>query len=128
MALVRDTYEATRSYPPEERFGITAQLRKAVVSVPANIAEGHGRVHRGDYMHHLSIAHGSLWEVETLLQIAQQLGMSPSATIDPLLGACHELGRMLGALMRALQRAGPASGGYNQPAKRPKSSAPKTDP
>src|SRR5690242_3428082 len=66
MELLKQSYAIARCLPAEERFGMASQLRRAAVSVPANIAEGHSRVHRGDYVHHLSIARGSLAEVETL--------------------------------------------------------------
>jgi four helix bundle protein len=105
MALAVGTYDLTRLFPIEERFGLSAQLRRAAVSVPANIAEGHGRVHRGEYVHHLSIAHGSLCEVETMLLLTVELRLGQAASVAPLLETSREVGRMLGALMRVLQRA-----------------------
>lgn len=83
---------------------MSAQIRRAAVSVPANIAEGHGRVHRGEYVHHLSIARGSLYEVETLLLLSLDLEFSTAGITAPLLETSSEVGRMLGALLRALQR------------------------
>jgi len=65
MDLVEGTYALTKSFPGTERFGLTSQIQRAVVSIPANIAEGNARKHRGDYVHHLSIARGSLAELET---------------------------------------------------------------
>src|SRR5690606_37491282 len=105
MALAVGTYDLTRAFPVEERFGLSAQLRRAAVSVPANIAEGHGRVHRGEYVHHLSIAHGSLCEVETMLLLAVELRLGRAANVAVLLETSREVGRMLGGLMRGLRRA-----------------------
>ena len=104
MVLVRGAYELSRVLPPEELYGLSSQLRRAAVSVPANIAEGHGRVHRGDYVHHLSIARGSLYEVETLLLLSLDLGFTNAGVTAPLLETSSEVGRMLSALLRALQR------------------------
>ncbi|MFV9505811.1 MAG: four helix bundle protein [Oscillochloridaceae bacterium umkhey_bin13] len=73
MDLVTEIYQLTRQFPHEELFGLTSQTRRAAVSIPANIAEGYGRIHRKEYLHHLSIARGSLMEVETHLQIAVRL-------------------------------------------------------
>lgn len=103
MAIVVDTYELTRHFPFEERFGLTAQMRRSAVSIPANIAEGHGRVHRKEYIHHLSIAHGSLWELETLLLLAAELDVASSTAITPLLERTRQIGRMLGSLIRVLR-------------------------
>ena len=74
MDLAKQCYQATRTFPSEERFGLTSQIRRAVVSVPSNIAEGHGRAHTKEYLNHLSMAKGSLVELETLLLLSQRVG------------------------------------------------------
>ena len=73
LKLVTEVYRITGKLPPEERFGLTSQMRRAAVSVSANIAEGYGRFTRGEYLNHLSSANGSLFEVEALLIICQDL-------------------------------------------------------
>ena len=83
-------------------FGLTSQIRRSAVSVPANIAEGYGRGSRKDYVRHLMIAQGSLKELETHL-IAAEVGLTPQAEIHPVLGRCDQLGRGLGALIRSLR-------------------------
>ncbi|HOW19678.1 MAG TPA: four helix bundle protein, partial [Phycisphaerae bacterium] len=71
--LVEAVYVLTRGFPNAERFGLTSQTQRASVSIPSNIAEGYGRSHRGDYLHHLSMARGSLMELEIQLTIAVRL-------------------------------------------------------
>jgi four helix bundle protein len=73
MDLVAASYKLTELLPRSEVHGLTAQIRRAVVSIPANIAEGHGREHLGDYLHHLSVTNGSLMEPETHFLIANRL-------------------------------------------------------
>jgi len=84
MTLVVATYKATRSFPADERFGLTSQLRRASVSAPANIAEGHARRGRGELRHFLSIALGSLAELDTELVVARKVGYLTRAAYDDL--------------------------------------------
>jgi len=72
MDLAHLVHEITRTFPNEERFGLTSQIQRSAASIPSNIAEGHGRTHLREYLHHLSIARGSLVELETQLAIAAQ--------------------------------------------------------
>jgi four helix bundle protein len=94
----------SRAFPRDERFGLTSQLRRAAVSVAANIAEGNGRRHRGEYLHHVSIAKGSVNEVESLLLAAERLGFADRDDLVPLLQEVAEVSRGLLALMRARTR------------------------
>jgi four helix bundle protein len=103
IALAVSCYELTARFPREEKFGMTAQLRRASTSVAANIAEGHGREHTKTFIQFLRISQGSLKELETYLVIAEQVGLLPPERIQPVFVACDEVGRMLRALIRSLQ-------------------------
>src|SRR5881628_2959958 len=103
MDLVVECYRITALLPKNETYGLVNQIQRAAVSVPANIAEGHGREHLGDYLHHLSVANGSLMELETHCIIAQRLTYA-AGDIAPLLERAAEVGRMLAGLIRALKR------------------------
>lgn len=103
MDLAAACYQATRRFPKEELYGMTSQIRRASVSVAANIAEGHGRNNRGDYIQFLRIAQGSLKELETHLLLSQRLSMCAAGEVDPILDECDAIGRMLRALIRSLQ-------------------------
>lgn len=83
--LVVECYRISESYPKAELYGLTSQLRRAAVSVPANIAEGQGRSHTKEFLNHLSIAYGSLMEVETHLQIAARLNYLDTASLQHML-------------------------------------------
>jgi len=102
MDLVVEVYRVSKAFPQDERWGLTSQAQRAATSVPANIAEGQGRVHRGDFVHHLSIARGSLMELETHLQIANRLGLLQDAEFDALWARCQDVGRLLNGLLRSL--------------------------
>jgi four helix bundle protein len=104
MDLVEHVYRASQTFPAAERFGLTAQLRRAAISIPANIAEGHGRTTRGEYANQLSVARGSLKEVETLCDIARRLGLIAQEVSETLFSLCDEISKMLTALKRALAR------------------------
>lgn len=94
-------YLITKTFPQDERFGLTQQVRRAVVSVSSNIAEGHARQVR-EYAHFLSIARGSLAEVESQLLLAVELGFSVPADIEPVLSTAGEIYRMLASLASKL--------------------------
>ena len=103
MDLVDVIYELTRSFPKDERFGLTAQLQRCAVSVPSNIAEGHGREHLGEYVHHLSISNGSLMELETQVLIASRRHYIAAGEVEQVLGLSRVVGRLLAGLVRALK-------------------------
>ncbi len=81
----------------------SAQIRRAAISVPANIAEGYGRGGRGEYLQFLRIAQGSLKELETHLMLTVRVGLADAALIEPVLTLCNEEGKMLSALIRSLR-------------------------
>lgn len=85
MDLVESVYRATRDWPKEEMYGLTNQVRRAVISVPANMAEGQGRSSTREFARYLSIAMGSLYEVETYASVAQRLRYSDALMCDGLL-------------------------------------------
>src|SRR5947209_4838948 len=103
MALVEAVYLASRGMPADEKFGLTSQLRRASVSIPANVAEGYARTHRGDYLHHLSIAKGSLAETETLLMLSVNLKMITREAAVPVWKLAQDVGMILTKLIRSLQ-------------------------
>jgi four helix bundle protein len=100
IALVTEVYRVTQSFPNEEKFGLTSQLRRATVSIPSNIAEGQGRLSRGEFRQFLGQAKGSICEVETQLIIAQNLGYLRDS--EPLLENLHEVARLLNGLLNSL--------------------------
>jgi four helix bundle protein len=105
MDLTVAVYEATAGYPVDERFGLVAQMRKAAVSIPSNIAEGQGRRSRGAFCQHLSIAHGSLRELETQLILSGRLRFLPDAPCQKHLARMSEVGRLITGLSMAVSGA-----------------------
>jgi four helix bundle protein len=99
MLLVKDIYAAVKSFPKEETFALTSQIKRASVSVPANIAEGIGRNYKKDTIQFLHIARGSLYELETLLNIAVMLNMLNSAEYDKLDIQIKEILKVLNGLI-----------------------------
>ena len=104
--LCISVYRVTASFPPAERFGLTAQVRRATVSVPSNIAEGYTRETTRDYIRHLLIARGSLAEVETQLMLSRELRMVDLPKLEALLTDVAEVEHMLSALIRSLKEKG----------------------
>ncbi|TWT88305.1 hypothetical protein Mal64_17840 [Pseudobythopirellula maris] len=103
MELAERVYALTSRFPKEEMYGLTSQLRRASASVPANIAEGNGRDSTKEYLRFLSIAVGSLAEVETFLELARRLNYCPQPTLAPLTEVLEEERRMLRGLQRSLR-------------------------
>ena len=99
MDLVISVYRATRDLPGEERFGLTAQMRRCAVSIPSNIAEGWGRGDNQDFTRFLTIARGSLLELSTQIDICQRLGYS--GAWEPLLEGADEVRRILHGLIKS---------------------------
>ena len=103
MDLVTDVYRVTQSFPRDELYGLTNQLRRAAVSVPSNIAEGQARFSRKEFHHFLSLARGSLVELETQLTIAENLGYIGPNQIRSVLDKASELGKVLNGLMASIK-------------------------
>lgn len=101
--LALEMYRDTQGFPSDERYGLTSQLRRALVSVAANIAEGQARVHTGDFIRHLSMARGSIAEVETLLEIASGLGYMARDRVKYFWVELQKVGRMTTALIQSLE-------------------------
>ena len=99
MQFVTDVYHETADFPKEEVYGLTNQLRRAAVSVPSNIAEGHGRSSKKEFHRFVSQARGSLLEVETQLEIARNLGYLSADGASVLLSKASEIARMLNGLL-----------------------------
>ncbi|MGH9204168.1 MAG: four helix bundle protein [Vicinamibacterales bacterium] len=103
MTLVEDIYRATASFPDKERFGLTAQLRRAGVSVASNIGEGKRLKRQRAYLHHLDIALGSQGEIEVQLEIAKRVGLLREHDHRRLQAQVEEVGRMLNGLITSMQ-------------------------
>jgi four helix bundle protein len=104
MDLVEEVYTATRRFPREEIYGLTSQVRRAAVSIPSNIAEGQGRRTTADFIRHLSIAYGSLLELETQVLIATRLRYLPPENCNNVIHKAGEVGRILNGLMSSLAK------------------------
>jgi four helix bundle protein len=105
MQLTIATYRLTQKFPREEIYGLTSQIRRAAVSVPSNIAEGHGRLTGGEYRQFLGIARGSNFELQTQLEIARSLELGDSKLIEEAEGLSHEVGKMLYATLESIRGA-----------------------
>lgn len=108
IGFAEQIYQATKSFPESELYGLTSQLRRAAVSVPSNIAEGYGRGSRGDYLRFLRMARGSLFEIQTQLIIAQRVGFLSEAGLGGLRQVGDGLRRQLLAMIVAIERNGSA--------------------
>jgi four helix bundle protein len=104
MELAEESYRATAAFPKSELYGLTGQLRRAAVSIPANVAEGHGRRTTKAYLNHVSIAIGSQAEFATCIELAARLGFLAPADRDRIVRVSDSVGRLLYGLHRALKR------------------------
>jgi four helix bundle protein len=103
MEITEKVYAATKSFPDDERFGLTSQLRRAAASVPANIAEGHARSSTKDYLRFISIAIGSLAETATFIELAGRLNCGDVEALRTIYEMTQEERRMLRALQKSLR-------------------------
>jgi four helix bundle protein len=104
MDVVETVYRVSAEFPKSELYGLTGQVRRAAVSVPSNVVEGHTRASTKEYLNHLSMAQASLAEVETQLEIASRLGYVASTELSAILEQTAVLGKQLYALRNALAR------------------------
>jgi four helix bundle protein len=102
MSLTKALYVATSSFPQEEKFGLVSQMRRAAVSIPSNLAEGHARSGGGEFKHFISIAMGSVAELETQTILSIDLGYLSEETGNDILSRLDELGKMLRGLQKAI--------------------------
>jgi four helix bundle protein len=102
MILAREIYRATARYPNDEKFGLVSQMRRAAVSIPSNIAEGHARSGAGEFKHFISIAMGSVAELETQVILSADLGLLDEDAECHLLRQLDEVGKMLRGLFKSL--------------------------
>ena len=105
MILVKKVYKLTSSFPESERFGLSSQLQRAIVSVASNIAEGSGRGTKKDFINFLNHARGSLYEVMTQLEIAASLKYASRENVDKFIEDCEGLARRINALINSMKSA-----------------------
>lgn len=102
VELATAVYRLTQQFPREEMYGISAQMRRSAVSVPSNIAEGHGRLGAKEYRQFLSVARGSNFELQTQFEIARSLGYGDVRALDHAESLSNEVGRMIYAIAQRL--------------------------
>ena len=103
MQLTIAIYRLTKGFPREEIYGLTSQIRRAAVSAPSNIAEGHGRLNKAEFRQFLGIARASNFELQTQLQIARELEMGSPKLVDEAEGLSHQVGKMIFATLNSLK-------------------------
>jgi four helix bundle protein len=102
MALVTEIYKLSKGFPKDEAYGLTSQLRRCAISIPSNIAEGYGRNSTNEYLHFLRIATGSLYELQTQIEISMNLNYLKRSNFDELYESSREIERMLSSLIGKL--------------------------
>ena len=103
MQLCVVVYRLTREFPREEIYGLTSQMRRSAVSVPSNIAEGHGRMSPGEFRQFLGIARGSVCELQTQLEIARSLQFGKPELLTEAESLSHEVGKMVYSFLESLK-------------------------
>jgi four helix bundle protein len=103
MDLAEQIYLISSLFPKNEQYGLVSQIRRAVISIPSKIAEGHGRETGGDFNRFLAVANGSLREVETLILLAVKLNYVTNDTCEPVLNLCTEIAKMIYKLKMTLR-------------------------
>ena len=103
MSLAEDCYRLTARFPKDELYGMSAQIKRASVSMPANIAEGFGRDQTGGYIQFCRIAQGSARELETHLILVAKLALASESDVHPVKDKCERVGKMLRAMIRSLE-------------------------
>ena len=104
IQLATSVYRLTQGFPREEIYGLSGQMRRSAVSIPSNIAEGHGRLNVGEYRQFLGISKGSNFELQTQLVIARELGIGQRKLLDESEALSHEVGKMLHAILAKLKK------------------------
>jgi len=102
MTLVTEIYKILKSFPKDEIYGLTSQMKRCAISIPSNMAEGYGRNSTNEYIHFLRIATGSLFELQTQLEISTNLNYLNKDNFDKLYESSREIERMLSSLIRKL--------------------------
>lgn len=103
MDLAVSCYQVTKAFPKDELYGLTSQIRRAATSVPANIAEGQGRHGTKEFLHFLSVARGSIKELETHVILSQRVGLLQCEELQSVLAQTEEISRMMAGLRAALE-------------------------
>ena len=103
MELARAIYRETEAFPKTEMYGLQSQMRRAAVSVPSNIAEGHGRLNDGHFRQFLATSRGSLFELQTQMELSADLKFLDAARIKALMEQCEEVARLINGLLAALE-------------------------
>lgn len=102
MAMVSEVYRLSKRFPRDELYGLTSQMRRCAVSIPSNVAEGYGRQSTNDYVRFLRMAMGSLYELQTQIEIAANLEYAPSTAAETIHESVREIERMMSSLLKKL--------------------------
>jgi len=106
MQMAVSVYRLTQEFPREETYGLTSQMRRSAISIPSNIAEGHGRLGSNEYRQFLGIARGSNFELQTQLELARMLGKGDPNILQEAEGLSHEVGKMIFGILEAIKDKG----------------------